>query len=61
MEPALAALESAVPDADMAEARSKLAAGGALEDLLVLLRSRDLLPLAAELELRARLTASYRV
>ena len=58
VEPALAALESAVPNADLAEARAKLASGGAVEDLLVLLRSRDTLPLTAELDLRSRLGAA---
>ena len=57
VEPALAALAGAVENADLAEARAKLASGGAVEDLLVLLRSRDTLPLSAELDLRARLSA----
>ena len=39
--PALTALAAAVAGVDMAEARSKLASGGAVEDLLVLLRSRE--------------------
>ena len=58
VEPALAALASAVANADLAEARAKLASGGAVEDLLVLLRSRDTLPLSAELDLRSRLGAA---
>ena len=57
VEPALAALASALENADLAEARAKLAAGGAVEDLLILLRSRDALPFIAELDLRARLGA----
>ena len=57
VEPALAALAGAVENADLAEARAKLASGGAVEDLLVLLRSRDTLPLSAELDLRSRLSA----
>jgi pyruvate-formate lyase-activating enzyme len=55
VEPALSALGSSARDTDLDEARSKLASGGALEDLLVLLRSRGELPLAVELDLRARL------
>ena len=55
VEPALAALASAVENADLAEARAKLVSGGAVEDLLVLLRSRDTLPLSAELAMRSRL------
>lgn len=57
VEPALAALASAVESADLGEARAKLAAGGAVEDLLILLRNRDALPLGAEVDLRARLGA----
>jgi len=56
--PALTALAAAVAGVDMAEARAKLASGGAVEDLLVLLRSRDTLPLSAELDLRSRLGAA---
>ncbi len=58
VEPALAALASAVGNADLAEARAKLASGGAVEDLLVLLRSRDTLALSSELDLRAQLGAA---
>jgi hypothetical protein len=58
VEPALAALASSVRGADLAEARSKLASGGAVEDLLLLLRGRGEMPLGAELELRSRLGAA---
>jgi MoaA/NifB/PqqE/SkfB family radical SAM enzyme len=58
VEPALAALAKTVAGADLGEGRAKLASGGAVEDLVVLLRSRDTLPLAAELDLRSRLDAA---
>ncbi len=58
VEVALAALRGAASDEAIAEARTKLAAGGAIEDLLILLHGRGEMPLAAELQMRVRLGAA---
>lgn len=56
--PALAALSRNALAADMDFARSTLDSGGAVEDLLLALRDRGVLPLRAELAMRAQLGAA---
>jgi len=55
IDPMLRALEASARRVDLGEARTKLEKGAAIEDLLLLLRSRGVLDLPEELEVRSSL------